>query len=75
MNHGKERIDRTDRKENQACRTDRAGVPVWKLRRRARADVSLASARNRHVLHYRDFIPRILRCPRMAMVDERVSIM
>ena len=73
MNYGKDRIDRADRKENQACRTDRAGVPVWKLRRRARADVSLASTRNRYVLHYRDFIPRVLRCSCLAVVGERVS--
>ena len=72
MNHGKDRIDRTDRKENQTRRTDRAGMLVRKHRRRARADVSLASARNRDVLHYRDFIPRILRCPHLAMVGERV---
>ena len=41
----------------------------------ARKIVSLASARNRHVLHYRDFIPRILRCPRLAVEGERVSQM
>lgn len=75
MNYGKDRIDRADRKENQTCRTDRTGMLVRKHRRRARADVSLASARNRHVLHYRDFIPRILRCPRLAVEGERISQM
>ena len=75
MNYGKDRIDRADRKENQTCRTDHAGMLVRKHRRRARADVSLASSRNRDVLYYRDFIPRILRCPHLAMVGEWVSQM
>ena len=72
MNYGKDRIDRADRKENQACRTDRADVPVWKLRRRARADVSLASARNRDVLHCRSCLPCILLCPCLAVEGEWV---
>ena len=75
MNYGKDRIDRADRKENQTCRTDRAGMLVRKHRRRARADVSLAPARDRDVLHYRDFIPRILRCSSLAVVGERVTQM
>ena len=73
MNYGKDRIDRADRKENQTCRTDRTGMLVRKHRRRAGADVSLAPARNRNVLHYRDFIPRVLCCPYLAVVGERVS--
>ena len=75
MNYGKDRIDRADRKENQACRTDRAGMLVRKHHRRAWVDISLASARYRYVLHYRDFIPRILRCSRLEMVGERISQM
>ena len=75
MNYGKDRIDRADRKENQTCRTDRAGMFVWKHRRRAGADVSLASARNRYVLHRRSCLPRILRCSRLAVVGERVTQM
>lgn len=75
MNHGKDRFDRADRKESQACRADRADGVVRKYRRRAGADVSLAPARNRNVLHFRNCLPRILLRPRMAMVDERVSIM
>ena len=72
MNYGKNRIDRADRKENQTRRTDRAGMLVRKHSRRAGTDVSLASARNRYVLHYRDFIPRILHRPHLAMVGEWV---
>ena len=75
MNYGKDRIDRADRKENQACRTDRAGMLVRKHRHRIGADVSLASARNRYVLHRRSCLPRILRCSRLAVVGERVSQM
>ena len=47
---------------------------VRKHSRRAGTDVSLASARNRYVLHYRDFIPRILHRPHLAMVGEWVIV-
>ena len=55
--------------------TDRAGMLVRKHRHRIGADVSLASARNRYVLHRRSCLPRILRCSRLAVVGERVSQM
>ena len=48
---------------------------VRKHRHRIGADVSLASARNRYVLHRRSCLPRILRCSRLAVVGERVTQM
>ena len=75
MNHGKDRIDRTDRKENQTRRTDRFDVLVRKYRRRAGADVSLAPARNYDVLYRRNCLPRVLLRPRLAVEGEWVTQM
>ena len=75
MNYGKDRIDRADRKENQTCRTDRAGMLVRKHRRRARADVSLAPARNYDVLYRRNCLPRVLLRSRLAVEGEWVTQM